>query len=88
MTITKPKLKPSAEEFIASAPDAGTPQVTPERKRVIKGNREQITLTMPHELLAKVESLAKSLGQTRTGFINMAVHRAVEKGFSIDGHTG
>jgi hypothetical protein len=85
MAITKLKPKTSVDQFISNAPDAGNTLIKPERKRVMKGHREQITLTMPPDLLAKVENMARSLGQTRAGFINMAVHRAVEKGFSIDG---
>ncbi len=44
------------EAFIGSAPDAG-------RKGVIHGRKEQITLTIAPELLAKVDDLARRMGR-------------------------
>ncbi|MEW9824581.1 MAG: CopG family transcriptional regulator [Candidatus Symbiodolus clandestinus] len=83
MTITtKPRQKtsPIIDEFISGAPGADIKQ-----KGVKKGNKRQITLTITHELLAKVDELATELGQARAAVINMAIYRAVEHGLMIDG---
>lgn len=39
----------------------------------MRGKREQISLTMPPELLAKADQTAQSKGITRAGLINLAV---------------
>lgn len=75
MAITKPKLKASAEDFIAAAPDA---DVKP--KGVKKGNKQQISLTIAPALLERIDHLAEELGQSRAAVINMAIYRAVEHG--------
>lgn len=86
MSITpKPKLhekdsERAAEAFIAAAPDAES-----KPRGVRKGNRQQISLTIAPALLAKVDELAATLGQSRAAVINLAIHRAVEHGLSIDG---
>lgn len=89
ITIPKPK-SPAAEAaaaaFIGGAPDA-TPVVAPAekvRKGVIKGNKQQISLTIAPALLNKVDELAANLGQSRAAVIGMAIHRAVEHGLVID----
>ncbi|MCK0509787.1 ribbon-helix-helix domain-containing protein [Aromatoleum buckelii] len=70
----------AVEAFISGAPDS------PKKPRgVIKGKRQQITLTMPPALLEKVDALAAELGQSRAAVINMAIYRAVEHGLTIDG---
>lgn len=80
MAITKRpagSVKPpvNAEQFIAQAPDAPALTDTPAapRKGLIRGKREQISHTMPPELLAKVDALAQAKGLTRAGLINLAV---------------
>lgn len=89
MTTTKlanfPK-KPSpsekaAEDFINAAPDSKNIKT----KGVIKGNKQQISLTIKPELLDKVDELAVELGQSRAAIINMAIYRAVEHGLIIEG---
>jgi hypothetical protein len=74
MTITKrpPAQKPqTVDAFISGAPDAVAPESA--RKGVMRGKREQISHTMPPELLAKVDQEAASKGITRAGFINIAI---------------
>ena len=83
MTITK---KPqnvvrTPTEFIAAAPD-GEIVV---RRGVLRGKKQQITLTIMPDLLKKVDAMARRLGQSRAAVINMAVYRVVEHGLSIDG---
>ena len=89
MAITKPIPSKSpapsvadnaaAEAFISGAPDA------PKVRGVKKGNKQQISLTIAPTLLEKVDQLAAELGQSRAAIINLAIHRAVERGLDIDG---
>ena len=82
MTITKKsqKVARTATEFIVGAPDGENV-----RRGVIKGKKRQITLTIMPDLLEKVDTMARRLGQSRAAVINMAVYRIVEHGLSIDG---
>lgn len=75
MTITKPKPKATADDFIAAAPDSA-----PKARGVKKGNKQQISLTIAPALLVKIDNLATELGQSRAAVINMAIYRAVEHG--------
>ena len=75
MAIKMPKSS-AAEKFIAAAPDAAG--VVTIRKGVPRGKREQITHTLPPELLAKIDAQAQSRGMTRAGFINYAISRALD----------
>ncbi len=71
MAITRPVKPKTVDGFIAGAPDAG-------RKGVMKGKKEQITLTLAPDLLTKVDALAKRMGQSRAAVINLAIFRLVE----------
>ncbi len=83
MAITKPKPKQektvTVDEFISGAPDA---EVKP--KGVVKGKKQQISLTIAPALLEKIDSLAGELGQSRAAVINLAIYRAVEHGLLKD----
>jgi metal-responsive CopG/Arc/MetJ family transcriptional regulator len=57
--------------FIGAAPDAG-------RKGVMRGRREQITLTIAPDLLARVDELAERMGQSRAALINVFIYRGIE----------
>jgi hypothetical protein len=70
MAITKPARR-TTEEFISSAPDAV-------RKGVMRGKKEQITLTIAPDLLARVDRMAKRMGQSRAALINLFIYRGVE----------
>lgn len=91
MAITRPV--PSASKAPATGGDSavdafisGAPDAQEKKPRgVIKGKRQQITLTIPPALLQKVDALAAELGQSRAAVINLAIHRAVEHGLSFDG---
>lgn len=91
MAITRPvphaaKAPPSADNPAVDAFISGAPDAQPVKPRgVVKGKRQQITLTIPPALLAKVDLLAAELGQSRAAIINLAIHRAVEHGLSFDG---
>ena len=83
MAITKPKPKQekpvTADEFISGAPDSDT-----KPKGVVKGKKQQISLTIAPALLEKIDSLAVELGQSRAAVINLAIYRAVEHGLLKD----
>lgn len=72
MAITRPVKPKTVEAFISGAPDA------PARKGVIKGKKEQITLTLAPEMLVKVDALAQRMGQSRAAVINLAIFRLLE----------
>lgn len=89
MAITskpKPKLaepavadNAAADAFISGAPDASKAQAT---RREVK---KLISLKIAPTLLERVDQLAAELGQSRAAVINLAIHRAVERGLEIDG---
>ena len=90
MSITKPPKKSTlatADAFISGAPDAGATGPTEATeagpRRVRKGNRVQITLTISEALLDRVDARATELGQSRAGFINLAVSQVLETGFQL-----
>lgn len=72
MTITRPVKKPNVAAFIDRAPDAV-------RKGVMRGRKEQITLTIAPELLAKVDEIAARMGQSRAALINRAIYELAER---------
>ncbi|WP_282811696.1 ribbon-helix-helix protein, CopG family [Thauera humireducens] len=71
----------AAEAFISGAPDAST-QKAPATRREVK---KLISLKIAPTLLERVDQLAAELGQSRAAVINLAIHRAVERGLEIDG---
>ena len=87
MAITskpKPKAQPvateaAAEAFISGAPDA--PKVQSARREA----KKLISLKIAPTLLERVDQLAAELGQSRAAVINLAIHRAVERGLEFDG---
>lgn len=82
MTIKKRPGSRSADAFIAGAPDAGAPDTstTPgaPRKKVMKGKREQISVTVPPGLVEAMDRLANRMGVTRAAIINMAISELLE----------
>lgn len=79
MAITKSlrAKKDNVETFISNAPDAA-------RKGVMRGRKEQITLTIAPDLLAKVDNMANKMGQSRAALINRAIYELAERA-AIDG---
>jgi hypothetical protein len=71
MQITRPAPKPAT----ATAP-------IKERKGVMRGNREQITMTLPPDTLTRVERMAREAGMTRAALLNLFIHRGLERGLS------
>ena len=78
MTISKKPQRKTVEDFIEGAPDSAVDKSKP--KGVIKGKKQQISLTITPSLLEKVDELAAEIGQSRAAVINMAIYRAVEHG--------
>lgn len=66
----------SVDRFISSAPDASKPEV---KTGLIRGNRSQISHTLPPSMLAKVDELAHAKGMTRAGLINYAISELIER---------
>lgn len=92
MAITKKPDKPAqdtstsaADAFISGAPDAGGVQPAPQPRRVRKGKRVQITLTIAEPILDSVDQMAEELGQSRAAVINLAILQMLQKGLRIDG---
>jgi predicted DNA-binding protein len=46
----------------------------------MRGNREQITLTLPPETLNRLERLARDSGMTRAALLNLFIHRGLAAG--------
>lgn len=92
MAITKKPDKPAqdtntsaADVFISGAPDAGGVQPAPKPRRVRKGKRVQITLTIAEPILDRVDQVAADLGQSRAAIINLAIMQMLQSGLRIDG---
>jgi len=89
MSITKkptktvtPATTEAASAFISGAPDAAAAPPTSPR-RVRKGRKVQITLTITEPLLERVDELAGQLGQSRAAVINLAVVQMLERGLRL-----
>lgn len=81
MAITKKPIKPisgviTADTFISGAPDAP--------RRVRKGKKVQITLTITEPLLSRVDEMAEQIGQSRAAVINLALVQMLEAGLRIE----
>lgn len=86
MTIIKPKRKLTQDEFINGAPDAGkamalVPPASDEqaRRRIIRGKKEQLTLTLPPATVDQVDQAAASLGLSRTAWITQAINLRLQE---------
>ena len=93
MAITRPTHKtpkpmPSADDFINAAPDGSVspaPATSPRtRKRTMKGNKEQISLTISVDLVDRLDAMAIKVGQTRAALINMAIYQLLDRGMTIE----
>jgi hypothetical protein len=90
MAITKKPTNPAqyataaaADAFIAAAPDAAAASPGAPR-RVRKGRKVQITLTITEPLLDRVDELASQIGQSRAAVINLAVMQMLQSGLRIN----
>lgn len=88
MAITskpKPKAAPVADEAAAAAFISGAPDAAPKAQAARRETKKLISLKIAPTLLERVDQLAAELGQSRAAVINLAIHRAVERGLEIDG---
>jgi hypothetical protein len=67
----------AVNDFIGSAPDASTPDT--KKGGLKRGKREQISHTLPPELLKRTDDKADAMGLTRAGFINLALSEYLNK---------
>ena len=67
--------KPSVKEFIGGAPDAETETSTTGKREA----KQQITVTMDPALVARIDDLAKRMGQTRSALVSLLVFEALEE---------
>lgn len=73
-TITKPSQ--SAGHFVSAAPDA-----KPRAERNGKATkRQQITITIPPDMLRRLDELADQTGQTRAGLLLLGAARVLRDG--------
>ena len=88
MSIVKKPRKPggdaAVDSFISGAPDAKPPS-KPAPRRVRKGNKVQITLTIAEPMLDRVDEMAAEIGQSRAAVINLAVMQMLQSGVRITG---
>lgn len=88
MAITKKPAKKEVSHTETTAVDAfisGAPDAAASSRRVQKGRKVQITLTISEPLLDRVDKLANQLGQSRAAVINLAVVQMLESGLNIEG---
>ena len=82
----------AADLFIAGAPDAVVPTAMPTEpeapRRVRKGKKVQISLTIAEPMLDRVDELAAQIGQSRAAVINLAILQMLKIGVKIDGAAG
>lgn len=88
MAIVKPPRKSSeltensvAETFINSAPDGKNTRP----RGVIKGRRQQITLTIDPEILDRLDIKAVEDGVSRAALINIAIRQLLNRGVTVGG---
>lgn len=87
MAITKKPPKKMETRTGSSAVDAfvsGAPDAAAAPRRVQKGRKVQITLTISEPLLNRVDNMAGQLGQSRAAVINLAVVQMLESGLNIE----
>ena len=77
MAITKPvkKTVQSLDTFINAAPDGVEAKAA---KGVMRGHKQQISLTIQPALLEKIDAMAARLGQSRAAVINLAIYKLIE----------
>jgi hypothetical protein len=76
----------TAEQTTSPDPDLPSHSKTGKLvKRVRKGHKVQISLTITEEMLDRVDAMAQKLGQSRAGVINLAIYQALEGGVRVGG---
>lgn len=70
----------AVQAFVDGAAEAKTAAPPKSRKGVRRGNREQITLTLPPEVIDRIDRRANHLGISRAAYLVQAAVRALEDG--------
>lgn len=88
MAITKPPKKQDVnskaqDAFIEAAPDGQSGK----KRGVIKGKKQQITLTVDPEMLDRLDQKAEESGLSRAALINIGIRHVVNEGAKVGGKT-
>jgi hypothetical protein len=67
------------KQAVAGTPGADTSQVKKVKKGVFRGNKEQISLTFPPEMIELIDERAKKLRVSRAAFISMVLANELNK---------
>lgn len=86
MAITKPPRKTDEvnaklDAFIEGAPDG----LSAKKKGVIKGKKQQITLTITPDILGQLDQKAEDLGLSRAALINIGIRHVLNEGAMVGG---
>ena len=76
MTIRKP-VNRNEDDFIKGAPDSGSSNDS-KAKGVMRGNKRQISLTLPPGMLPQIDTAAEELGISRAAWISMTIAKALK----------
>lgn len=79
MAIIQPS-RAAVQAFVEGAKEGKAKPIVRERKGVIRGKREQITITLPPELIDRIDQRATRLGISRAAYLVQAVSRALDEG--------
>lgn len=81
MAINSVTKRSAVDAFLGAAPDSQpTGAQMPNRRGVLRGRREQITLTLPPGVLRNIDDRARELGISRAAFLVQSAVRALESG--------
>lgn len=79
--INKDSQNDAITDFINAAPDAKVK----EKRGVVKGKRQQISITMPPDILEQIDEAAAQNGQSRAAYIIMSCINTLNNGLQIHG---
>lgn len=69
----------TAETFMQGAPDAAPePAPHPQKLPAKRDRKQKISHTIPEDMLVRLDEKAAQLGQSRAGFINLAIAKLLE----------
>ena len=92
MAITrKPVVKAepvdTISNFINQAPDGIKSETPAEKKGVVKGQRQQITVTFDPDVIELLDIMSAEEGVSRAALIRMAVKQLITRGTTVGGTT-
>lgn len=90
MSITRrPSVKPEVsniDDFINQAPDGAKTDTLVEKKGVVKGQRQQITVTFDPDVIDQLDQMSTDEGVSRAALIRMAVKQLITRGTTVGGN--